>query len=561
MIGGDAMNVSGGYTKASSAAASANSSDNTVTLGGGVAVSANVNGGYADISSATGASTAYARRNAVTIGDGTYADNIYGGLVDTGSNTSAIVEVTNNTVTLTGAPSFAGSTELWGGFNLATATPAFSNLFRNNRLIIENPISSPVATIGNFQNMELMITANSPAIQTTALTLGGNSNTTTIDRIDVTSGSAPLTAGQTVTVIGASGTVTNPTLIDPTSIGQQGAATNYTYDDIKYDSAAPTGAGVTARVATATLNPTTAALGTSNLSQLSLYGQASNLMIQQLLPFVSDIMPDSGAQAFFVTDWGKSRYDTGSHSDVEGYTMMAGAAMNQKTAFGSLALSAFVEYGSGDYNSSGTYSGVHAKSGGDSSFTGVGVLGRFAWSNNFYTDASIHTGKSKSDFSSNDLAFGQRASYDIKGNYVGAHVGVGYIMPINPQMKLDMSARYLWNRIDGDSATILGDRFRFDDITSERLRVGGRLSYAVDNRFTPYVGLYYDHEFDGRATGDVYGFKLKGVKVTGGTTNAEVGFTYKPQFKNDALMINLGLLGYTGKREGYSGVLKASWAF
>ena len=86
------------------------------------------------------------------------------------------------------------------------------------------------------------------------------------------------------------------------------------------------------------------------------------------------------------------------------------------------------------------------------------------------------------------------------------------------------------------------------------------VSYSID-RFTPYVGLYYDHEFDGRATGSVYGYKLKGVKITGGTTNAEIGFKYRPDVKNNALLIDVGIQGYTGKREGYSGVLKANWAF
>ena len=551
IIGGSVDEVFGGSAEAKAIKSTVSASNNTVSITG--ANVGNITGGNA--LAGTGNSTLTVTGNRVDINGGSVTGDIMGGNVNSRSGNT--FKVTNNTVTLAGDPTLATTTELWGGRNMSGE--GSGDLFADNTLIIKDSITSQVANIANFQKMELMITDTVPAITTGTLTLGDGTTNTTINRIDVTGGSNSLNVGQVVTVIGVTGSVTDNGLTT-TSSGQQGVIFDYTYDDIKYDASAATGAGVVARVATKSLKSTTDVIPQGGLSQLALYGQASNLMIQQLLPLVDELQPGNGAQAFFIADHGKSSYETGSHSDVKGYTMMAGAASNTKTSFGNLALGAFVEYGSGNYNSSGTYGGVHAKTGGDSSFTGVGVLGRFNWDNNFYVDGSIHTGKSKSDFSSNDLAFGQRAKYDISGKYIGAHVGVGYIMPINQQMKLDMSMRYRWNRIDGDTAVILGDRFKFDSITSERLRVGGKLSYSMD-RFTPYVGLYYDHEFDGKATGSVYGNKIKGVKVTGGTTNAEVGFKYRPDVKNNALLIDLGLQGYAGKREGYSGVLKANWAF
>ncbi|HUH39260.1 MAG TPA: autotransporter domain-containing protein, partial [Castellaniella sp.] len=102
--------------------------------------------------------------------------------------------------------------------------------------------------------------------------------------------------------------------------------------------------------------------------------------------------------------------------------------------------------------------------------------------------------------------------------------------------------------------------FDFSATDSQRLRVGTRLRYLLDDRALAYVGAAWEHEFDGGAQATVYGFQTPSPSLKGDTGVFEVGLDITPR-QSKALSVNLGVQAYTGKREGMGGTLQLKYAF
>ncbi|GHU09734.1 hypothetical protein FACS1894158_19110 [Betaproteobacteria bacterium] len=80
------------------------------------------------------------------------------------------------------------------------------------------------------------------------------------------------------------------------------------------------------------------------------------------------------------------------------------------------------------------------------------------------------------------------------------------------------------------------------------------------NRVKPYIGLAWEHEFDGKAKATAYGSAIDTPKLKGDTGIIELGLTVKPS-ATKPLTVNFGVQGYVGKREGMSGSLKVEYRF
>jgi outer membrane autotransporter protein len=185
-------------------------------------------------------------------------------------------------------------------------------------------------------------------------------------------------------------------------------------------------------------------------------------------------------------------------------------------------------------------------------------------SGSLYADASARVGRVKTDFSSRDFdgANGARTKYDSTSNYYGAHAGLGYLLKLDGQSTLDLSARYLWTRQASDSVRLSsGDPLKFARADSSRTRLGARFAWAATERITPYVGAYYDHEFDGKAKGSTTdGLRIDSPSLKGDTGIAEIGFSMQPA-KGSPLSLEAGIQGFTGKREGVMGGVVARNTF
>jgi outer membrane autotransporter protein len=271
---------------------------------------------------------------------------------------------------------------------------------------------------------------------------------------------------------------------------------------------------------------------------------------------------------FGVIGGGTIRHDTGSHIDVDGLSLLAGFAWRAplKPQSGSFLLGVFIEGGWGNYDSYNSFHSlpsVHGK--GDTSYYGGGILGRYGKEigpGDVYGEASLRAGRVDTDFRSRDIlnSGGTTTKYDSDSNYYGAHVGGGYLWKITDKASLDFSARYIWTRQGSDGVIISGDRVAFSAMNSHRVRAGARGSFAVNSYFTPYGGLYYEHEFSGKAKAAVNGVAINSPSLHGGTGVGEAGIVFHPA-KDLLLFLDLGIQGYVGKREGVTGSLQVKYEF
>jgi outer membrane autotransporter protein len=303
-------------------------------------------------------------------------------------------------------------------------------------------------------------------------------------------------------------------------------------------------------------------------ANLAFVNQGQDLILNQ--GFGSALAATSGPghrmAAFSGAGGGKSRYNTGSHVDVEGFSMLAGLALGNDVGMGRLTLGAFFEGGWGSYDSHNSFSNYASVNGdGDTSYMGGGVLGRYDLTSGIlsglYFDASARLGRAKMDFGSGDIQYnGSDANFDSSSLYYGLHGGVGYLWSITDDASLDLSAKLLWTRQEGDSITVHGDRVRFKDTDSLRTRLGGRFTYAINEHIAPYVGAYWEHEYDSKASSTVNGRSISSPDIKGDTGMGEIGLSFKPVV-DSGLSLDLGVQGYTGKREGVSGSLHVKFEF
>jgi outer membrane autotransporter protein len=273
----------------------------------------------------------------------------------------------------------------------------------------------------------------------------------------------------------------------------------------------------------------------------------------------------TGGGGFAALSGGSTRYETGSHVDMSGFSLMAGLARRSALPAGNLTWGAFFEFGSGSYDTYNSFpNAADVHGGGDTEYIGGGLLARmdFSHAGGYYAEASARGGRISNEYGSDLLdGMGRGAGYESSSPYFGLHLGVGRVWNVTDTSTLDLYAKYFWTHVGGDSVTLsTGDPVTFEDADSHRLRVGARYAYAANEYFSPYIGLAYEHEFAGEARASTYGYSIGAPSLEGGTGIGELGFSFKPS-KDQDLFIDLGVQGYTGVREGVTGSLQIRYEF
>jgi autotransporter-associated beta strand protein len=276
-----------------------------------------------------------------------------------------------------------------------------------------------------------------------------------------------------------------------------------------------------------------------------------------------------GIAAFGAVSAGWSRYNTGSHVNMKGFSLLTGFSSGRELPPGFLTLGAFVEFGAGfydTYNSFGNAAAVHGD--GETEYFGGGVLGRMDFSRTgpgrFHAEASARLGLTMTDYDGTGLRDyrGRAASYSSESAYYGLHAGLGYAWELTNEATLDLYGKYFWTRQSGDRVTLsTGDPVKFEDTDSHRVRAGARFSYKVNDSLAPYIGAAYEHEFDGRVRASTNGFSLPVPSLDGDTGVWEFGIAATPAESLPTLTVNAGVQGYTGKREGLTGSLQFKLEF
>lgn len=268
-----------------------------------------------------------------------------------------------------------------------------------------------------------------------------------------------------------------------------------------------------------------------------------------------------GGYAHFGAD--SIRIDTGSHIKSGGFHLLAGAGVRFNHGASNTDVGLFFESGWGNYDTVNSYS-----SGGDSSYTGAGLLYRHDTHTGLYGEASFRAGSAKADYDGVSALVnraGTKFDYSMRSSYYGGHVGFGYILKHEGgNATIELTAKALWTHLDGKGTRVrnTNDRIVLDDTNSSRSRLGAKYCYNLGT-VTVHGGLAWEHEFNGKTSG-VYqsasqgNSNIKSADIRGSSIVGEVGGEWH---LTDRATLGGSAFGIVGKRQGVGGNVSVSLGF
>jgi len=515
---------------------------------------------------------------ALTVGDaGLTVDNSASGGVSVNIGT---LDATAHdaTVTLTNTIAWDGTNGvLFNTLNLGgdhTFTMAGSGGYTVNTYNVSGPatFNGNLNAAGSTMNFYLPAAMGNGG---TMLNVTGNANVTgSRVNVGISGASSPLQAGDAVILINAATLTGAPANTTANATGMQGVTLIYDFN------LSTTGNQLVATVAgapepgpgPARVNPQAKSLSEGFVSGVSLLNQGIDLTAGTGMSAAVDaarlpIGSSYGLGIFSTSSGGWARYDTGSQVEMSSLSLMAGMSKRVVFNHGNLTVGAFFEYGNGSYdtyNSFNNAASVHGE--GDLHHLGGGIIARMDFTGSSeghcYAEASVRAGSVDTDYKG-DLRdpMGLAASYDSSSAYYGLHLATGYVWNLANKSTLDLYGKYFWTHEGGDSLRLsTGNPVDFDDVNSHRLRFGGRLSYNKYETVNPYIGVAYEHEFDGEARATTDGYAITAPSLEGDTGIGELGLTFKPSAALP-VSVDLGVQGYVGTREGFTGTLHIRYDF
>jgi outer membrane autotransporter protein len=525
--------------------------------------------------------------NAATLNGAAEARNVYGAAIDgsgdashntvnlentaeidtggkvVGGHVGGSGDATHNTVNVSENVNLASNVTLAGG-----AVGGTGDAFTGNTLNLKGWTGS-VGSVNNFATYNVQVPQNLAAgapIVTLTDSASGSSNLEGSEIKLFTRDGAPLADGSDVVVF--SGAVGALNLGSGLANGGQSQGQHGIFLLYGLQTALDGGGNLKTSVTGVRVNPQTKALSEGFLSGVAFVNHAADLAAGQGLSDLRARTGGAGGSATGLVGFGTisytdSRYETGSHVDVKGYNFLAGLGSSARFPAGTLALGGFFETGEGDYDTSNRFAGyANVKGDGDTRYYGGGVLGRFDFENGLYAEGSLRAGRLKNDFSSDIVdPVGIRAKYDTRGRYVSTHLGLGYGWALNPGARAEVYGKYLWTRQAGDSVTLpTGDPVKFSAVDSQRLRLGGRVTWTLSSQTDVFAGAAWEHEFDADARARVYGYRISAPSLEGDSGMGEIGIVMRPT-ANSPISLQATLQGYGGDRKGVAGGFNLKYAF
>ena len=294
---------------------------------------------------------------------------------------------------------------------------------------------------------------------------------------------------------------------------------------------------------------------------------ASAAFVNQGTDLISDsldtISRDSsyGVKTFAAVHGNRSKYDVADDIKINGWSTIVGVGNADKFDNGSeFSWGVFYENGRGNYRTYNSFNNEFFRGDGSMVYNGGGIAARYENKNGVYTEGSLRAGMLKNELDNAMRNVNGSYGYETESAYYGAHIGVGKIISLSDSSDLDIYGKFFHTYTEGDSVTIAGDKFDFDSITSDRLRVGARITSNKENKFSTYYGLAYEYEFNGDADMTVQGLRADMQSLQGSSVMAEVGFNYQPT-PDSPWSFDLNMRGYTGERQGGSFNVQATYTF
>ena len=266
-----------------------------------------------------------------------------------------------------------------------------------------------------------------------------------------------------------------------------------------------------------------------------------------------------GMQTFGAVYGNRSQYDVNSDIKINGWSEIAGFGNIHEVKGGRLAWGVFYENGTGNYRTWNTFNNEMFRGDGSLLYNGGGAAVRLTKDSGMYYEASLRAGTLSSSMS-NAVKDGNGNSYgfDSDSTYWGAHLGAGKLIQ-RGSGQWDIYGKYFHTDIDGDSFEMGGDRFSFDSVTSDRLRLGARYIADTDKAWSLYYGAAYEYEFSGDSRMKAGQFEAPEQSLQGSTVFGEIGTVWGR--KDSPWSMDVNLRGYAGEREGFSGMVQLAYAF
>ena len=305
-------------------------------------------------------------------------------------------------------------------------------------------------------------------------------------------------------------------------------------------------------------------------SQTNLAAQtraASAAFVNQGTDLISDSLDtisrddNYGVKTFAAVHGNRSKYDVADDIKINGWSTIVGVGNADKFDNGSeFSWGVFYENGSGNYRTYNSFNNEFFRGDGSMVYNGGGIAARYENKNGVYTEGSLRAGMLKNELDNAMRDVNGSYGYESESAYYGAHIGVGKIISLSDSSDLDIYGKFFHTYTEGDSVTIADDKFDFDSITSDRLRVGARITSNKENKFSTYYGLAYEYEFNGDADMTAQGLRADTQSLQGSSVIAEVGFNYQPT-PDSPWSFDLNMRGYTGERQGGSFNVQATYTF
>ena len=517
---------------------------NTVTINGNVTANSFIAGGAGNEGSTIS-------NNHVIIEGGTVKGNICGGYNRQNANVESI---TDNDITIKDS-AIVAEANLYGGFadNLYD-----DNAIKNNKLIL-NGWSGNVKSVQNFSDIDFN-------------NIGWNNGGTVLT---ITESPEKALANTTLNLVSfAGGTTINKDESMTFVASANDVDLGITEDNLKVDSDFSAGVTISGdgnftvdgegnviyTVQEVKTNKQIDLVAENRAVAAAFVNQGTDLISYSLDTLSRD--DNYGVKTFAAVHGNRSKYDVNSDLKINGWSTIVGVGNAAEFADGDeFSWGVFYENGSGNYRTYNEFNNEFFRGDGSLVYNGGGIAARYENANGVYTEGSLRAGMLKSEMD-NALrdGSGNYYGYDSESAYYGAHIGVGKIISLSESSDLDVYGKFFHTYTEGDSFTVAKDKFEFDSITSDRLRVGARVTTNKANAFSTYYGLAYEYEFNGDADMRAQNLKAPTQSLQGSSYMAEVGFNYQPT-PDSPWSFDLNMRGYAGEREGASFNVQATYTF
>lgn len=543
---------------------SGTASGNTVNISNGT-MNGDVYGGYSGNGIASG--------NIVNITNGTVNAWVYGGAGTTatgntvnisggtfGSSGSPIniyagsgITVTDNTLTISGAPNLTNAS-LWGHNDMNVAVWSTAG----NILNVKNSGMTAKGVAG-FQNYNFYLPPTAKAGDTMLTVTDAADLTNATVGVGINGKTTALKQDDKVTLLHTDASLTNAAHLNntrakvPVGIARTDEFTLTTDVNNLYATAT--------KLDNPDPGPAKALLEGTAASIAHINAGADLLTTQGMANALSASAGSTAPAGFFGMGGGHARHETGSHIDVNGFSLVAGAAKQNAVKHGTVMNGLFLEYGKGNYSTYNSLVGV-IRGDGDTHYFGGGYLARSQKNNGQYLEGSLRFGRANNEFCSGDLnaLIKKDVRYDISTPYYGLHLALGQERTAGQNRTLDTYVKAIYTHQNGSSASVAGDQISFDAINSHRWQLGARLNHKANAITTVRTGLAYQYEFDGEAKGTAAGLSIDAPSMKGGSAILELGVTIAPK-KDSGAAFDISLQGYAGKTKGLTGSVQTTWKF